>query len=243
MSEDDNYGLKPASELAFGRISALFYGGSGIGKTTLAATLVNDGEFPCEEKEILVLSFDPGELALRGTNIMVKRVLSHNDLIDVAKNISGMVAKNNFKWVILDGLDEAGKLILDYELGRTKDGRAAYGEMARRSEKLIHLFRDDVPCSTIFITHDDFNEAKGVFGPRFSGKTVASILPDKFDLVGAMHLVDTEEGKMRMIQFDPSIDEQWQCKDRAGVLSAYEEPNMAGIFEKIFSVKNNKENE
>jgi hypothetical protein len=235
--------LKTVGDLISTRkISVLIYGESGRGKTSLIKSL------DCKPEEILLIAADPGQLALKpvpqevikakglpdflGRDFTTVRYLSPKtaeEFRDAAKFVRDD-AHRQFKWVIVDGLDEVGKdsLRLYMAQERAKGPKAnmmrAYGEMADAMELYIGLILDS-PVASLFITHITENEESDIrYGPSFPGKKMTETLDAIFDEVLCMRIArkTPDSPKMeRVLQCNPNTDPRYKTKDRSGALDDF----------------------
>ena len=212
----------------------LIYGESGIGKTSLAKTL----PLTSDEK-LLYIAVDPGQLSLRDRPNFSKAqapngVWSKDYLTALYQYIRDN--SNKFEWVFIDGLDDLGDAILSAEKKRTANQQKAYGEMADFMKEWTLAVRDISGTNVILITHisqdkDATNTLS--FGPSFPGKAFTNRLPDFFDFIGCMRMVETEDGKKRMLQFMKEADPRYTVKERGGVVNPLEPPDLGAILKRL----------
>lgn len=207
-------------------LKILVSGLAGAGKTRLCATT---GGNP------IIISAEAGLLSLRDTDIPVITVSS---LADVEEAYAYLISPEGaqFDWVCLDSISEIAEVVLTKEKAATKDPRQAYGALSDQMGDLIRAFRD-LPERNVVMTcklERTKDEATGrlVYGPSFPGQRLSQQVAYWFDEVFVLRTETDNEGVThRYLQ--TSSDIQYTAKDRSGVLSLYEEPNLAAIAAKI----------
>jgi hypothetical protein len=207
-------------------IKILVYGAAGVGKTCLAAT--------CPRP--IILSAEAGLLSLRGHDIPATAIRSVQDLTAAHAFLSGP-GGDAFDTIILDSISEIAEVVLSNAKAQLKDPRAAYGELADKTAMLIRAFRDLPNKNVVFIAKSATKEVDGVpmTQPSMPGNTLTQGISYFFDEVAAMRIGKTAEGvSFRYLQFQPDFSHQ--AKDRSGVLTACEEPNLGKLFTKIAGV-------
>lgn len=246
------YGLTLVTDEEMRKASILIMGEGGVGKTSLTKTL------PAEPEQILYVCADPGYMAIRDFPCKMFNIVSYRNPVTgetmspmgamhfLLTNIASIVEEEGIRWVVIDGLNDAAEVVKTYSKkkeeanptgkGGKVDSFRHWSEMTDYMTEFILTFRDLVGVSTLFITHDSFDENRCEFVPDFPGKALASTLHRKFDGIGHMRIERDDEGKavQRFIQFDPDCAKGYAVKDRAGVLKGFQEPNIKMIVDKIY---------
>ena len=130
-----------------GSISALVYGGSGTGKTRLAATTG-------DPKRTLVLAADPGLLTLRHLPIRQVQVRTAERFDEVLTWLEsyaerGKALGERWAWILTDSITEIGEHILEAMLARPAKsgdkghGMAAYGDAQQMVMGFIKRLRKE----------------------------------------------------------------------------------------------------
>ena len=222
--------LQNTSDLSFGGVKLLVYGQAGAGKTSLIPTLPDP----------VVLSAEGGLLSIRGSNIPFIEVKSMSDLTDAYNWLVSSDEAAQFKSVALDSISEVAEVVLGHELGNSRDGRAAYGEMNQRMASIIRDFRD-LPGKHVYMSAkvEKVNDEMGriLYSPSMPGKTLPQQLPYFFDEVLALRVEKDPEGNTHRALMCDS-DGIWQAKDRSGSLNQWEAPDLGLIIQKIMGGSN-----
>lgn len=210
-------------DIAAKYINVLVHAPAGSGKTRLCGTT---GGKP------LIISAESGLLSLRGQDIDVAEITSMADLQEVYL----MLTKDTkYDWVCLDSISEIAEVVLSSEKGKTKDPRAAYGEMQNIMTALIRSFRD-LPKNVYMSAKQDKvkDDVTGglIFGPSAPGQKIPVALPYFFDEVFALHSWKDAEGKIQRA-LQTQGDAQYVAKDRSGSLDLAEPPDLGAIYKKI----------
>lgn len=195
----------------------LIYSASGVGKTTLAATL--------PPAETLIISAEAGLLALKRHKIPALIVTCFEDFqqaLDMAKSSACDWAKN----IYVDSLSEIAEKCLSADKKLTKDPRQAYGSMADTMIEYAKQFRDIPRKNKFLLAKEEFvqdaNTGVLMYGPSMPGKSVGPALPYLFDEVFRLIVATdpTTKSIFRCIQTGPDL--QTKAKDRSGELDMYE---------------------
>lgn len=222
-------------------VKVLVYGGAGMGKTVLMATM------PAP----LLISAESGSLSLRQQNLerlfgagnphicynmpMIE-VRSVEDLKDAYEWCARSSEARQFGSVGLDSVSEIAEVVLNNAKRQVKDPRQAYGELIEKMETTIRAFRD-LPNKHVCIAakmEPMKDELTGVvkFGPSMPGSKLGSKLPYFFDEVFRLGVNKTPQGEpYRFLQTQPDL--QYEAKDRSGALAPVEVPHLGAVFSKI----------
>lgn len=208
-------------------IKALVYGESGSGKTHLIGTAPNP----------IVLSAESGLLTLRKMRIPFIEVSSFKDMEEVYKWATSSAEGKKFDTICLDSVSEIAEVILADLLKKHKDPRKAYGETQELVLAMFRGYRDISNKHVYFsakqgITKDGTNGAL-FFGPLMPGQQLGVQIPYLFDELFQLDIfVDAAtQSKFRALRCQK--DNQFQAKDRSGILEMWEEPHLGKIFDKI----------
>lgn len=225
-------------------VKMLVYSIGGYGKTMLVATLPKP----------LLLSAESGLLSLTPENIARVygkntpgiaydipgiEIKSYADMLDAYNFVTTSPHAQAFESIALDSISEIAERVLTFEKSVSKDGRAAYGNMADSIATLIRQFRDLPGKHVYFSAKQDRekDEASGLmlYGPSMPGKTLTQGIDYFFDEVFNLNIakLSPEQGgkTYRFLRTRP--DPQYRAKDRSGALDEIEEPNLSKIINKI----------
>ncbi len=216
--------LKNTSDVHSNGVKVLVYGHAGVGKTTLSTTMPNP----------VIISAEGGLLSIKDSNIPYIEVANMSDLKEAYAWLTSDEGKK-FDSVILDSLSEIGEVVLIHEKTQTKDGRAAYGEMATQMTSLIRAFRD-LPGKNVLMTakveKSQDETGRMMYAPSMPGAKLGQTLPYFFDLVLALRVEKDADGvAQRALMCDS--DGLWMAKDRSGKLQAWEQPDLGAIIKEI----------
>lgn len=222
-------------------VKMLVYGGSGMGKTVLSATLPTP----------LLISAESGALSLRKKNLetlfgvgnplitynmpMIK-IATVQDLTDAYEWCARSTEARNFQSIALDSISEIAEVVLNNAKRQVKDPRQAYGELIEKMETTIRLFRDLNGFNVYMAAKMEpmKDELTGVvkYGPSMPGSKLGHKLPYFFDEVFRLGVNKTPQGESyRFLQTQPDI--QFEAKDRSGALAPMEYPHLGNIIHKI----------
>lgn len=225
-------------------VKVLVYGGAGVGKTVLAATL------PAP----ILISAESGLLSLRKQNLErlfgvnnaaicynlpVITVANVQDLVDAYEWCSKSAEARQFASIGLDSISEIAEVVLANAKKQVKDPRQAYGELIEKMSSLIRLFRD-LPAKNVYMAakmepvKDEMTGAVK-YAPAMPGNKLAPQIPYFFDEVFRLGVNKTPQGETyRFLQTQPDL--QYEAKDRSGALALMEQPNLSAVFSKILGV-------
>lgn len=209
-------------------IKALVYGPAGSGKTRLCATAPKP----------LIISAEAGTMSIRHLKIPLVIVKDIKDVEEAYTWCQTNGKKSGIETLCLDSISEITEKCLAAEKIKNKDPRAAYGEMANRVIELVKKFRDlegfhvVVTAKATQITDAIAGIAKSV--PLCPGQMVGPALPYLFDEVFAAYSdLDPANDNKRFWALRTSASASYDAKDRSGVLSEVEYPDLTHIFNKI----------
>jgi len=217
--------LKRTGGISNAFIKMLVYGESGAGKTTLIPTLPN----------VVAISAEGGFLSIADSDTPYISISNFDDLDEAYTWLTESDEAKQFDSIALDSISEVAEVVLSAEKKRSKDGRAAYGEMADKMQTIVRLFRDlsekhVYMSAKVEKTQDE--EGKIIYAPSMPGKNMTMQLPYFFDEVFALRVGSDEEGKtMRMIQTE--TEGKYIAKDRSGKLDAWMDPDLGAVIKKI----------
>lgn len=217
--------LKRTGTLSANGVKLLVYGQAGSGKTSLIRTL----------PEPIVLSAEGGLLSIQDADLPFIEVTSMDDLREAYEWVAGSDEAKAFASVALDSISEVAEVVLQYELKRNKDGRAAYGELNTTMNELIRAFRD-LPGKHVYMSakleKSQDEMGRMLYNPGMPGKSLTQGLPYFFDEVLALRVEKDADGNTQRALMCDS-DGLWSAKDRSGKLEAWEAPDLGAIIAKI----------
>ena len=204
-------------------------GGPGAGKTTLAASLPG--------KTLLVSA----EAGLRSLGRLGREATAHVDVVEVAdlatlgEVVRHLKATHEYEWAAFDSLSEIAEIILVAEKAKTKDPRAAYGELIDVMTKTVRVLRD-LPCGVLFTMKvaaivDDEGRSTGL-APMMPGARLAQSVPYLLD---ELWLLDVAPDGSRRLH--TSTTPRFAAKDRSGMLDKIESADggLTPIIEKMMA--------
>jgi hypothetical protein len=217
--------LKKTGGLTADGVKLLVYGQAGSGKTSLIPTLPNP----------IVLSAEGGLLSIQDADINFIEIADMDDLREAYEWAKGSKEADQFQSVALDSISEVAEVVLQHELKKNKDGRAAYGELNTTMQELIRAFRD-LPGKHVYMSakleKSQDEMGKLLYNPSMPGKSLTQGLPYFFDEVLALRVErDAENNTQRALMCDS--DGVWLAKDRSGKLEAWEAADLGAIIAKI----------
>ena len=208
----------------------LVYGGAGVGKTTLIASLTG---------KILIISAEAGLLSLAGADIDadVVEVTSIEALRAVYAELRA--GDHSYAWVVLDSVSEIAEVVLCSEKAKTKDPRAAYGALSDEMVKIMRAFRD-LSCGVYFsaklASTKDEATSRVSHSIGMPGAKLGEALPYLFDEVFRLVVIDEDDGaggKVASRYLLTATDGKSVAKDRSGKLDAYEPADLGAVVAKI----------
>lgn len=209
-------------------VKVLVYGRAGAGKTTLIATA------PAP----FVISAENGLMSLRKYQIVGAEVHTYEEMKEVCDWLHGSAEAKQFATVAMDSVSEIAERILENEKASNKDPRKAYGETQDKVLSILRRFRD-IPGKNIYFSAKQEaakDEVTGMVlnGPSMPGRQLGPALPYLFDEIFNLNIGKTPDGQeFRYLR--TRMDNQYDAKDRSGVLDTFEPPDLTRIFNKIIA--------
>lgn len=206
-------------------VKILCYGQAGAGKTSLIKTL------PAP----VVLSAEGGLLSISDADIPFIEIADMASLQEAYMWLKDSKDAADFMTVCLDSISEVAEVVLAAELRKSKDGRAAYGEMNSTMAELIRAFRD-LPGRHVYMSakleKSQDEMGRMLYGPSMPGKSLTQQLPYFFDFVFPLRVERDADGTaQRALMTDG--DGLWLAKSRSHRLDAWEAPDLGAIIKKI----------
>jgi phage nucleotide-binding protein len=217
--------VKTTGSLAANGVKVLVYGQAGAGKTSLVKTLPKP----------IVLSAEGGLLSIQDADLPYIEISDMETLREAYTWLTQSDEAKGFESVALDSISEVAEVVLNHEMKKNKDGRAAYGEMNTTMTELIRAFRD-LPGKHVYMSakleKSQDEMGKMLYNPGMPGKSLTQSLPYFFDEVLALRVErDAEGATQRALMCDS--DGLWLAKDRSGKLDMWEAPDLGAIIAKI----------
>jgi len=223
--------IKKTNEQADTGLTCVFYGQSGVGKTTLVGTLPED--------EVFVLDIDKGLKVLKGKEINYVPVGSKLDYVQTVEDL--LTTDHDYKYVFIDTLTELGNLELVNYAKNQSSGMPTlqnYGQLNMNLRDMMRSIRHlcDKGMTVIFLMHEEIYELRGndtrsVLMPALREKIIVE-LQALCDVIGHVEISEKEETKgQRFIRLEPTsnvicknrINDLKYCKADLSVLFGVEE--------------------
>jgi len=221
--------LKPASQLAqrFG-VKAVIYGGPGTGKTPLSRTA---------PRPVLMVS-EPGMLTMRTVhNVPAWDAYTPERIDEFFDWIMRSPEAKAFDTVCIDSVSQVAELFLARELTKWKDGRKAYGEMARAVMKHLNdLYYLPEKHTYLIAKQGLFEEDGGVLRkPYFPGKELNVQVPHMYDEVWHIGLNNVPGQPTPVLAIRTRATFGTFARDRSGRMNELEFPELSSLFAKAMS--------
>lgn len=211
-------------------VKTLVYGNAGVGKTRLCGTAPSP----------LIISAEAGLLTLRSFQaipvLVVKNIQDVHDALAWCKTDA---IKSGIQTVCLDSISEITEVCLTDQKKKTKDPRAAYGDMATQIIELVKAFRN-LPGLHVLITAKEVTVTDPITGvakaqPTAPGQQVGPALPYLFDEV--FHAATDKDAQGATFHYLRTHSAHNAiAKDRSGALDEVEFPDMTHLINKILTV-------
>lgn len=194
------------------RVRFLVYGDSGVGKTTHAAT------WPAP----LFLDIDDGLASVRTAVDRIK-IADWNTLLDAYGWLVGSNDARQYQTIIIDSLNEAQKLAMEFTLEEFPEIRRSYGTLPSMSDygkalddfdRMVRAFKA-LPTNLVLIAQVGKKQYDvETIGPQLTGKATANNICRMVDVVGFLYKIEGGD-QTRVLTFDAV---EFVTKDRSGVL-------------------------
>jgi len=209
-------------------IKVLVYGKAGYGKTYLARTAPTP----------VLISAESGALSLRDLHFPMIEIKTVEQLLEVNAWVYNSKEAKQFQTIYIDSISEIAEVVLANAKATTKDPRKAYGDLIDKMKQVVKSFRDLSGKNVVMTAKQEMNkdDTTGIssYGPGMPGGKLSQDMPYLFDEVFRLGVGKTPQGvDYRFLQTQPDL--QYDAKDRSGVLSAIEPPDLGYIFNKILN--------
>lgn len=209
-------------------VKALVYGKAGAGKTFLSTTA------PAP----LVLSAESGLLSIKRFNVPYIPVTGLVELNNLYNWLAGSAEARNFATVYMDSISEYAEVSLIHEKTLAgKDPRKAYGAMADSMIALIRKFRDLPTHHVVMVAKQEYkkDDSTGamIYGPSFPGQQLTQQVPYFFDEVWHLWVYTDPQTQQKYRLLRTAPDNQFEAKDRSGVLAENEPAHIGHVFNKM----------
>lgn len=234
-------------QISVNGVKVMVYGGPGMGKTVLSATMPTP----------LIISNESGLLSLSRSNleriygvnapgvtydsipvILINDIQSFDEAYRFCKDSA---EARQFQSICLDSISEMAESVLNSLKRSVKDPRQAYGELIEKMETNVRKFRD-LPGKNVYISAKEGysrDEISGItrYGPSMPGAKLGPSLPFFFDEVFRLAVNrDSQGNTYRYLSTQPDL--QFEAKDRSGALAPIEYPHLGMVIQKILGGQN-----
>lgn len=227
-------------------IKILVHSMAGVGKTVLCATAQEPTLIINAESGMLSLAQNKYKLQAEGSPTFdpsyckVATIKTLDELSEIYDMLEADLQSDKpaFQWVCLDSITEIAEVCLKNELSKSRDPRAAYGQLQSTVLDILKAYRDLLYYDVLFSCKQQrvTDNETGVtsYLPMMPGSKLHQQIPYIFDEVFALRVGKDEDGDpFTFIQAVRDI--QYEAKDRSGALSDCEPPSLKMIKEKIRS--------
>lgn len=234
-------------------VKILVYGGAGMGKTVLCATLPMPFVMVSTENGLLSLSvknltkifiglgLSDADALSRATAVRKQRVIIVRNGLQLRKAREWLASHmSEFASVAWDSASETAEVMLEAAKSVKADGRQAYGETADIIGVNFKAFRDLLPGKHVCVVAKEGSVKDEVVGsikagPDFPGKQLGPQTPYWLDQTFRICAATdpNSNSTFRYLQTQPN--EQAVAKDRSGLLEMWEKPDLSYIIDKIVS--------
>lgn len=216
------------TKTAINRVAIMLYGSAGAGKTTLCGTAPNP----------FIISAEGGLLSLRHMELPFTEVSSFQDVRDALVWCRTVAPQHGIQTICLDSISEIAEVCLSDNKKKTKDPRAAYGDMATQVIEIVKEFRDLTQFNVV-VTCKATTAVDPITGvpkasPQAPGQQIGPALPFLFDEV--FHVATDKDAEGKTYHYIRThAAHNAEAKDRSGALDEIEYPDLAHIIGKILA--------
>ncbi|HCH8772168.1 TPA: AAA family ATPase [Salmonella enterica] len=221
--------LRPADYYAkmYG-VKMVGYGAAGGGKTPLIATAPRP----------VMVATEAGLLSLRGVqHVPVYQANTYQKIKEFFDWCFKSNEVRNFDTIAVDSISQMSEIVLSYHLGRNKDGRKAYGEMARDMLEWLEGLYYQQEKHAYLIAKQEIGEEEGVQTkrPYLAGQELKIKIPHLYDIIAhiGMSPVVGMPTPQRVIRVSPTFGVI--ARHRSGNLNEIEPPDLTALFNKAMS--------
>ena len=214
--------IQNTSEIDISAVKVVVYGGPGVGKTRLAASMPTP----------IIISAEQGLLSLADEKVSFIEVSSLKEWDECYRWAKSSTEANSFESICLDTLAEIAEVLVAELKPQYKDGRQAYMALADAMMPMLRKFRDLKGKHCLFTSkmiriQDD---ESGVVTEELMmpGKVLGNQIPY---LVDEYFKLEVDRKGKSLLQTAPS--RLSFAKDRSGALDNPEIPDMSLIIKKI----------
>lgn len=206
-------------------VKMIGYGPAGGGKTPLIATAPRP----------IMLATEAGLLSMRGTNVPVWQAHSYERIKEFFDWFFKSHEAKQFDTLCADSLSQVTEIVLKYHLGRNKDGRKAYGEMASDIMKWLEDLYFMPDKHIYLIGKQEIGEEEGVQTkrPYFAGQELKVKIPHLFDLIAHIAVVPIQGLAQPQRAIRTKATFGVVARDRSGKLAELEPPDLTKLFNKM----------
>ena len=222
--------IKSTKDITATSITALIYGDSGTGKTTLSSTLKGN---------TLIVSLESGLLSLKDFKIDYVAVEGNDgaEKIMNLREIVGQLSDSKYNNIYIDSMTELSQCFLEYAQKEYPDDRQTlkrYGYVKELMVKFIKYMRDlDKNVFFTALEKTDKDEMSRRYTKPDLVGSISSSAPGYFDLVFRLEVFEKEEETVRALLTRSKAG--IIAKDRSGKLDEYEHAHLGAVLDKIFN--------
>lgn len=211
-------------------VKTIVYGPPGSGKTPMIDTAPRP----------VLLAVEPGMLTMKKSAVPTCMATTPEQIDEFFRWFFTSQETRNYDTLGIDSGSQIAEIILEQELGKKSksgnkvDGKAAYGEMARRVMEYMNGLYYTREKHIYIIAKQGDMEVAGIkeLRPYFPGKDLNIKIPHLFDEVLHLAKVNVPNvGEVKALRTKPTFG--IFARDRSDKLAEFEQPNLTLLFNKI----------